>query len=110
MKKFCDEMDYILKDAKMNDIQKLFEVSAKNNLDEKKYPWVYDITKLLYNHKQASTTSTIFFHYVKRFTKKSSYILINTVLKRLLNMHAYFRKDQLLMQVQLYLMITDVAP
>lgn len=49
MKKFCDEMDYILKDAKMNDIQKLFEVSAKNNLDEKKYPWVYDITKLLYN-------------------------------------------------------------
>ena len=70
MKKFCDEMDYILKDAKMNDIQKLFEVSAHNSLDEKEYPWVYDITKLLYNHKQDSTTPTISFSLREKVCEK----------------------------------------
>ena len=75
MKKFCDKMDYILKDAKMNDIQKLFEVSADNSLDEKKYPWVYDIAKLLYNHMQDSTTPTIFFSLREKvYRKKQLYI------------------------------------
>lgn len=75
MKKFCDKMDYILKDAKMNDIQKLFEVSADNFLDEKKYPWVYDIAKLLYNHMQDSTTPTIFFSLREKvYRKKQLYI------------------------------------
>lgn len=74
MKKFCDEMDYILKDAKMNDIQKLFEVSAHNSLDEKEYPWVYHITKLLYNHKQDSTTPTISFSLREKVCEKKTVI------------------------------------
>lgn len=75
MKKFCDELDYILKDAKMNDIQKLFEISADNGLDEEKYLWVYDVAKLLYNNKQYSTTPTILFSLRERvYGRKQLYI------------------------------------